>query len=68
MEQQNHQKLDNLSEVIISILKRAKDEKEKHKNAENVSWEATDQLTKTTWLLGLFQVTLIILFATLGGR
>jgi hypothetical protein len=35
---------------------------------ENTSWDAIDQLTKATYALGVFQVTLIILFATVGGE
>lgn len=59
---------ENLTEFIVTLLRRAKLEKEKHKNVENVPWDSINQLSKTTWLLGIFQITLIILFATLAGE
>ena len=32
------------------------------------SWVATDELIKTNWLLGLFQIFLIIIFGICGGN
>ena len=64
-------------EVITDWLERAlaAKEKQKEKRADGVtddiadSWGAGTELSKTTWLLGIFQVFLIIMFGitTSGG-
>jgi hypothetical protein len=56
---------------ILDWLHRASINKEKLRieldRKSTLSWGTIQQLNKTTWLLGCFQVVLIILFATLGG-
>lgn len=60
---------DSHVDLVLDWLLRASIEKEKQKNEDpsTLSWGTIQQLNKTTWLLGIFQVVLIILFATLGG-
>lgn len=56
---------------ILDWLHRASINKEKNRiemdKNSTLSWGTIQQLNKTTWLLGCFQIALIILFATLGG-
>jgi hypothetical protein len=65
----------------LEWIERAKEEKKKSNGRielsyctiislelEFVSWDAIDQLSKTTILLGVSQIVLIILFATVGGK
>ena len=54
-------------EFIVDWLKNIKVEKEKNKNANLLNFDAIQQLNKTSVLLFIFQVTLIILFAVFGG-
>jgi hypothetical protein len=58
-------------QLILDWLNRAATNKERHREENEkkstLSWGTIQQLNKTTWLLGCFQVILIILFATLGG-
>ena len=56
-------------DLILDWLQRATIEKEKKKNesAETLPWGTVQQLNKTTWLLGAFQIVIIILFATVAG-
>jgi len=58
---------EDFSAFVSAWVRRAQAAKANCKTSEVASWEAVDQLTKTTWLLGTIQVTLIILFATVGG-
>lgn len=50
---------------VVDLLERKREDL--RKRSDFVSWDAVDQLAKTTYLLGIFQITLIILFATVGG-
>lgn len=45
----------NIDDLISTWIKRAEAAKEKIKNAEVVSWDSIDQLSKATWLLGIVQ-------------
>lgn len=56
-------------DIILDWLHRATIEKEKKKNesVETLPWGTAQQLNKTTWLLGAFQIVIIILFATVAG-
>ena len=56
-------------DLVLDWLQRASVEKERQKNDDpsTLSWGTIQQLNKTTWLLGVFQVVLIILFATVAG-
>lgn len=56
-------------DLILDWLHRATIEKDKKKREDKapLSWGTIQQLNKTTYLLGIFQIVLIILFATLAG-
>ena len=56
-------------DLILDWLQRATVEKERKKSEDMspLSWGTIQQLNKTTYLLGIFQIVLIILFATLAG-
>lgn len=56
-------------DLILDWLHRATVEKDKKKREDKapLSWGTIQQLNKTTSLLGIFQIVLIILFATLAG-
>lgn len=61
--------------IIVDWLERALAAKERLKEAKENgkvddiadSWVATSELNKTTWLIGLFQIFLIIMFGICGG-
>jgi hypothetical protein len=67
--QHDKQKKDLHVDLVLDWLNRAMIEKDKKKNEDvtTLSWGTIQQLHKTTWLLGIFQVVLIILFATVAG-
>ena len=67
-EKRNHERNTHV-DLVLDWLLRASVEKEKQKNEDPsaLSWGTIQQLNKTTWLLGAFQVVLIILFATVAG-
>jgi hypothetical protein len=67
--QHDKQKKDLHVDLVLDWLNRAMIEKEKKKSEDvtSLSWGTIQQLHKTTWLLGIFQVVLIILFATVAG-
>ena len=50
----------------IEWLQRAREQTLKKK--DKVNFDATGQLAETTWVLAVFQLTLLILFATVGGK
>ena len=56
-------------DLILDWLHRATVEKDRKKSEDTspLSWGTIQQLNKTTYLLGIFQVVLIILFATVAG-
>lgn len=53
--------------IVAGIVKGWLQQKESMKRADFVSEVAVQQLKKATWLLGGFQILLLILFATAGG-
>lgn len=56
-------------DLILDWLHRATVEKDRKKSEDTspLSWGTIQQLNKTQFLLGVFQVVLIILFATVAG-
>ena len=58
-------KASNNNTFVVELLEKKREDLKKR--SDFISWDAVDQLAKTTYLLGIFQVTLIILFATVGG-
>ena len=52
--------------LLLEWLQRAREQTLKKK--DKVNFDATGQLAKTTWILAVFQITLLILFATVGGE
>lgn len=69
MSSQHDRKKDLHVDLVLDWLNRAMIEKDKKKNEDvaTLSWGTIQQLNKTTWLLGIFQIVLIILFATVAG-
>lgn len=57
-------------DVVLDWLQNLRHEQAKEINRQNrgdLDWGDLEQLNKATWLLGGFQFTLIILFATVAG-
>lgn len=64
-------KSDNLSSFAVKWLEKSLVEHKRlqtDQNKNDTPWNLQANLTKTAWLLGLFQVMLIIFFATMGGK
>ena len=57
-------------EFILDWFDRAIKQRENQKDQSRkgeLQWGTSEQLNLATWVLGIFQITLIILFATVGG-
>ena len=57
---------DFVLEWFDRAMKEREFQKESRKRGE-LQWATSEQLNLATWALGIFQIALIILFATVGG-